>query len=215
SNASGRFSEGQKSPLWPSRSACSSRQEIMLDSFFEAEPKCILVMQAVEELRRILALMWEIRCIEHNARTFNEPDGPIVKAAKIVTDVLLRYIGKSCWTLFFEVEPKFILATRAVEELSKSQPPLSPPLVISIMAWSSMVAQATKTLTASCSGLEEPPQRDAGGFIATCLSGQCKAALEDALSVARLWVREGGPTLLYTPLGQAHGLLEEEEVEDL
>lgn len=43
--------------------------------------------------RRISALMWEVRYIEHNARTFNEPDSPIVKAAKIVTDVLLRFIG--------------------------------------------------------------------------------------------------------------------------
>ncbi|KAL8181187.1 UNVERIFIED_CONTAM: hypothetical protein K2H54_049282 [Gekko kuhli] len=41
------------------------------------------------------------------------------------------------------------------------------------------------------------------------------AALEDALSLARPWVREGGLVLLYTHLGQAHGLLEEEEVEDL
>uniref|UniRef100_A0A8C4V802 Bromodomain and WD repeat domain containing 3 n=1 Tax=Falco tinnunculus TaxID=100819 RepID=A0A8C4V802_FALTI len=40
--------------------------------------------------RRISALMWEVRYIEHNARTFNEPDSPIVKAAKIVTDVLLQ-----------------------------------------------------------------------------------------------------------------------------
>lgn len=37
--------------------------------------------------------MWEVRYIEHNARTFNEPQSPIVAAAKVVTDVLLRYIG--------------------------------------------------------------------------------------------------------------------------
>ena len=43
--------------------------------------------------RRISALMWEVRYIEHNARTFNEPQSPIVAAAKIVTDVLLRFIG--------------------------------------------------------------------------------------------------------------------------
>ena len=43
--------------------------------------------------RRISALMWEVRYIEHNARTFNEPQSPIVAAAKVVTDVLLRYIG--------------------------------------------------------------------------------------------------------------------------
>ncbi|XP_056665182.1 bromodomain and WD repeat-containing protein 3 isoform X2 [Monodelphis domestica] len=47
--------------------------------------------------RRISALMWEVRYIEHNARTFNEPNSPIVKAAKVVTDVLLRFIGdQSC-----------------------------------------------------------------------------------------------------------------------
>uniref|UniRef100_A0A3B4Y640 Bromodomain and WD repeat domain containing 3 n=1 Tax=Seriola lalandi dorsalis TaxID=1841481 RepID=A0A3B4Y640_SERLL len=47
--------------------------------------------------RRISALMWEVRYIEHNARTFNEPQSPIVAAAKVVTDVLLHYIGdQSC-----------------------------------------------------------------------------------------------------------------------
>uniref|UniRef100_H3D2N3 Bromodomain and WD repeat domain containing 3 n=1 Tax=Tetraodon nigroviridis TaxID=99883 RepID=H3D2N3_TETNG len=47
--------------------------------------------------RRISALMWEVRYIEHNARTFNEPQSPIVATAKVVTDVLLRYIGdQSC-----------------------------------------------------------------------------------------------------------------------
>uniref|UniRef100_A0A665UA25 Bromodomain and WD repeat domain containing 3 n=1 Tax=Echeneis naucrates TaxID=173247 RepID=A0A665UA25_ECHNA len=43
--------------------------------------------------RRISALMWEVRYIEHNASTFNEPQSPIVAAAKVVTDVLLHYIG--------------------------------------------------------------------------------------------------------------------------
>uniref|UniRef100_A0A7N8XKY1 Bromodomain and WD repeat domain containing 3 n=1 Tax=Mastacembelus armatus TaxID=205130 RepID=A0A7N8XKY1_9TELE len=47
--------------------------------------------------RRISALMWEVRYIEHNARTFNEPQSPIVAASKVVTDVLLHYIGdQSC-----------------------------------------------------------------------------------------------------------------------
>uniref|UniRef100_A0A8B9TQE3 Bromodomain and WD repeat domain containing 3 n=1 Tax=Anas platyrhynchos TaxID=8839 RepID=A0A8B9TQE3_ANAPL len=56
--------------------------------------------------RRISALMWEVRYIEHNARTFNEPDSPIVKAAKIVTDVLLRFIGNanSLLNLIYERE---------------------------------------------------------------------------------------------------------------
>ncbi|XP_051961036.1 bromodomain and WD repeat-containing protein 3 isoform X2 [Xyrauchen texanus] len=47
--------------------------------------------------RRISALMWEVRYIEHNAQTFNEPQSPIVTAAKTVTDVLLRFIrDQSC-----------------------------------------------------------------------------------------------------------------------
>uniref|UniRef100_A0A8D0AJC2 Bromodomain and WD repeat domain containing 3 n=1 Tax=Sander lucioperca TaxID=283035 RepID=A0A8D0AJC2_SANLU len=37
--------------------------------------------------RRISALMWEVRYIEHNARTFNEPQSPIVATAKVVTDL--------------------------------------------------------------------------------------------------------------------------------
>ncbi|GAA6073273.1 bromodomain and WD repeat-containing protein 3 isoform X5, partial [Tachysurus ichikawai] len=41
--------------------------------------------------------MWEVRYIEHNARTFNEPHSPIVTAAKALTDLLLRFIGdQSC-----------------------------------------------------------------------------------------------------------------------
>uniref|UniRef100_A0A672UTK8 Bromodomain and WD repeat domain containing 3 n=1 Tax=Strigops habroptila TaxID=2489341 RepID=A0A672UTK8_STRHB len=57
--------------------------------------------------RRISALMWEVRYIEHNARTFNEPDSPIVKAAKIVTDVLLRFIGQKAGKLIGTESEKY------------------------------------------------------------------------------------------------------------
>uniref|UniRef100_A0A8C8EV74 Bromo domain-containing protein n=1 Tax=Oncorhynchus tshawytscha TaxID=74940 RepID=A0A8C8EV74_ONCTS len=47
--------------------------------------------------RRISALMWEVRYIEHNARTFNEPQSPIVAAAKVVTDLLCGFVrDQSC-----------------------------------------------------------------------------------------------------------------------
>uniref|UniRef100_A0A8B9JV82 Bromodomain and WD repeat domain containing 3 n=1 Tax=Astyanax mexicanus TaxID=7994 RepID=A0A8B9JV82_ASTMX len=46
--------------------------------------------------RRISALMWEVRYIEHNARTFNEPQSPIVTAAKALTDLIL------CLLKFFQ-----------------------------------------------------------------------------------------------------------------
>uniref|UniRef100_A0A8C3LYH1 Pleckstrin homology domain interacting protein n=1 Tax=Chrysolophus pictus TaxID=9089 RepID=A0A8C3LYH1_CHRPC len=42
--------------------------------------------------RRLSSLMWEVRYIEHNTRTFNEPGSPIVKSAKFVTDLLLHFI---------------------------------------------------------------------------------------------------------------------------
>uniref|UniRef100_A0A8D2LS88 Bromodomain and WD repeat domain containing 3 n=1 Tax=Varanus komodoensis TaxID=61221 RepID=A0A8D2LS88_VARKO len=73
--------------------------------------------------RRISALMWEVRYIEHNARTFNEPDSPIVKAAKIVTDVLLHYIGDQSCTdileIYNKVKAEDLSSTEEEEEVRK------------------------------------------------------------------------------------------------
>ncbi|XP_058517232.1 PH-interacting protein isoform X3 [Ochotona princeps] len=50
--------------------------------------------------RRISSLMWEVRYIEHNTRTFNEPGSPIVKSAKFVTDLLLHFIkDQTCYNM--------------------------------------------------------------------------------------------------------------------
>uniref|UniRef100_A0A8C0ZI63 PH-interacting protein n=1 Tax=Cyanistes caeruleus TaxID=156563 RepID=A0A8C0ZI63_CYACU len=50
--------------------------------------------------RRLSSLMWEVRYIEHNTRTFNEPGSPIVKSAKFVTDLLLHFIKDlSCYDI--------------------------------------------------------------------------------------------------------------------
>ncbi|XP_030641693.1 PH-interacting protein [Chanos chanos] len=47
--------------------------------------------------RRMSSLMWEVRYIEHNARTFNEPGAFIVKTAKFVSDLMLQFIkDQSC-----------------------------------------------------------------------------------------------------------------------
>ncbi|XP_036446662.1 PH-interacting protein isoform X3 [Colossoma macropomum] len=47
--------------------------------------------------RRMSSLMWEVRYIEHNAQTFNEPGAFIVKTAKFVSDLLLQFIkDQSC-----------------------------------------------------------------------------------------------------------------------
>ncbi|XP_060090216.1 bromodomain and WD repeat-containing protein 1 [Heteronotia binoei] len=42
--------------------------------------------------RRISALIWEVRCIESNARTFNEPNSAIARSAQKITDQLLEFI---------------------------------------------------------------------------------------------------------------------------
>ncbi|XP_056588592.1 PH-interacting protein isoform X1 [Triplophysa dalaica] len=47
--------------------------------------------------RRMSSLMWEVRYIEHNAQTFNEPGAFIVRTAKFVSDLLLQFIkDQSC-----------------------------------------------------------------------------------------------------------------------
>ncbi|MFT7802669.1 bromodomain and WD repeat-containing protein 3 isoform X4, partial [Arapaima gigas] len=53
--------------------------------------------------RRISALVWEVRYIEHNARIFNEPESPVIGAAKTVTDILLRFIGDQKCTDILEL----------------------------------------------------------------------------------------------------------------
>uniref|UniRef100_A0A2K6KBL3 Bromodomain and WD repeat domain containing 1 n=1 Tax=Rhinopithecus bieti TaxID=61621 RepID=A0A2K6KBL3_RHIBE len=63
--------------------------------------------------RRLSALVWEVRYIEHNARTFNEPESVIARSAKKITDQLLKFIvhdGK-----------KSIRATNYVESKWKKQ----------------------------------------------------------------------------------------------
>ncbi|XP_053743867.1 PH-interacting protein isoform X1 [Synchiropus splendidus] len=42
--------------------------------------------------RRLSSLMWEVRYIEHNAQTFNEPGAFIVTTAKFVSDLILQFI---------------------------------------------------------------------------------------------------------------------------
>uniref|UniRef100_A0A8C6KM99 Pleckstrin homology domain interacting protein n=1 Tax=Nothobranchius furzeri TaxID=105023 RepID=A0A8C6KM99_NOTFU len=41
--------------------------------------------------RRLSSLMWEVRYIEHNAQTFNEPGSFIVTTAKFVSDLMLAF----------------------------------------------------------------------------------------------------------------------------
>ncbi|KAM4701838.1 bromodomain and WD repeat-containing protein 1 [Discoglossus pictus] len=45
--------------------------------------------------RRISALVWEVRYIEHNAKTYNETDSGITRSAKRITNLLLKFIMDS------------------------------------------------------------------------------------------------------------------------
>ncbi|XP_075718167.1 PH-interacting protein isoform X3 [Rhinoderma darwinii] len=69
--------------------------------------------------RRVSSLMWEVRYIEHNTRTFNEPESPIVKSAKFVTDILLFFIkDQSCYDIIpqYNIMKKKLLSDSDEEE---------------------------------------------------------------------------------------------------
>lgn len=53
--------------------------------------------------RRLSALIWEVRYIEHNARTFNEPESVIARSAKKITDQLLKFIKNQDCTNILEL----------------------------------------------------------------------------------------------------------------
>uniref|UniRef100_A0AAY4C4D3 Bromo domain-containing protein n=1 Tax=Denticeps clupeoides TaxID=299321 RepID=A0AAY4C4D3_9TELE len=68
--------------------------------------------------RRMSSLMWEVRYIEHNAQTFNEPGAFIVKTAKFVSDLMLQFIKDQSCTDIMQ------LYHRMKKELQKVQQPM-------------------------------------------------------------------------------------------
>uniref|UniRef100_A0ABI7YV05 Bromo domain-containing protein n=2 Tax=Felis catus TaxID=9685 RepID=A0ABI7YV05_FELCA len=75
--------------------------------------------------RRVSSLMWEVRYIEHNTRTFNEPGSPIVKSAKFVTDLLLHFIkDQTCYNLIplYNSMKKKVLSDSEEEEKDADVP---------------------------------------------------------------------------------------------
>ncbi|XP_033832387.1 bromodomain and WD repeat-containing protein 3 [Periophthalmus magnuspinnatus] len=53
--------------------------------------------------RRLSALIWDARYIATNARTFNEPRSKIADSAKIITNVLLKFINNPSCTDIMEI----------------------------------------------------------------------------------------------------------------
>ncbi|XP_051965778.1 bromodomain and WD repeat-containing protein 3-like [Xyrauchen texanus] len=53
--------------------------------------------------RRLSALIWDVKHIEQNAKTFNEPRSKIAESAKTITNVLLKFISKPHCTDIMEI----------------------------------------------------------------------------------------------------------------
>ncbi|KAM9853761.1 bromodomain and WD repeat-containing protein 3 [Aulostomus maculatus] len=53
--------------------------------------------------RRLSAFIWDARYIAHNARTFNEPRSKIAHSAKIITNVLQRFVNNPSCTDIMEI----------------------------------------------------------------------------------------------------------------
>ncbi|XP_075768112.1 bromodomain and WD repeat-containing protein 1 isoform X2 [Pelodiscus sinensis] len=65
---------------------------------------CTIRMRLINRFyRRISALVWEVRCIESNASTFNEPGSAIAQSAKKITKQLLKFIDDPDCTNIFEL----------------------------------------------------------------------------------------------------------------
>ncbi|XP_004631827.1 bromodomain and WD repeat-containing protein 1 isoform X2 [Octodon degus] len=73
--------------------------------------------------RRLSALIWEVRYIEYNARTFNEPESVIARSAKKITDQLLKFIKNQDCTNISELSNTSENEEQNVEDLDDSDVP--------------------------------------------------------------------------------------------
>ncbi|XP_011892659.1 PREDICTED: bromodomain and WD repeat-containing protein 1 isoform X2 [Cercocebus atys] len=73
--------------------------------------------------RRLSALVWEVRYIEHNARTFNEPESVIARSAKKITDQLLKFIKNQHCTNISELSNTSENDEQNAEDLNDSDLP--------------------------------------------------------------------------------------------
>ncbi|XP_076975178.1 bromodomain and WD repeat-containing protein 1 isoform X2 [Tamandua tetradactyla] len=73
--------------------------------------------------RRLSALVWEVRYIEHNARTFNEPESVISRSAKKITGQLLKFIKNQDCTNISELSNTSENEEQNTEDLEDSDLP--------------------------------------------------------------------------------------------
>uniref|UniRef100_A0A8C9ZUY5 Bromodomain and WD repeat domain containing 1 n=1 Tax=Sander lucioperca TaxID=283035 RepID=A0A8C9ZUY5_SANLU len=78
--------------------------------------------------RRLSALIWDARYIAHNARTFNEPRSKIAHSAKMITNVLQKFVNNPSCTDVMEIY-------NAVEEMDDDELQRSVEVVPDRDAW--------------------------------------------------------------------------------
>uniref|UniRef100_A0A671KWP7 Bromodomain and WD repeat-containing protein 3-like n=1 Tax=Sinocyclocheilus anshuiensis TaxID=1608454 RepID=A0A671KWP7_9TELE len=74
--------------------------------------------------RRLSALIWDVKHIEQNAKTFNEPRSKIAQSAKIITNVLLKFISKPHCTDIMEIYNAIENMEYSEDEVSEFVPPV-------------------------------------------------------------------------------------------
>uniref|UniRef100_A0A673GL62 Bromodomain and WD repeat-containing protein 3-like n=1 Tax=Sinocyclocheilus rhinocerous TaxID=307959 RepID=A0A673GL62_9TELE len=74
--------------------------------------------------RRLSALIWDVKHIEQNAKTFNEPRSKIAQSAKIITNVLLKFIRKPHCTDIMEIYNAIENMEYSEDEVSEFVPPV-------------------------------------------------------------------------------------------
>uniref|UniRef100_A0A8C1ACZ5 Bromodomain and WD repeat domain containing 1 n=1 Tax=Cyprinus carpio carpio TaxID=630221 RepID=A0A8C1ACZ5_CYPCA len=74
--------------------------------------------------RRLSALIWDVKHIEQNAKTFNEPRSKIAESAKIITNVLLKFISKPHCTDIMEIYNAIENMEYSEDEVSEFVPPM-------------------------------------------------------------------------------------------
>ncbi|KAL8182961.1 UNVERIFIED_CONTAM: hypothetical protein K2H54_009712 [Gekko kuhli] len=256
---------------FPKEAVMRQLKEIMMDSFFGVDPKFILAMRAVEELSEFQPplsrelqtsiVAWALGLVLGGSPGHEDPAQQALQQQgevglqRMLLALLTEDPSAGHWlTLLDQISYRLRVqwpaprarasallahllkdATRlpafnTLESLALGHSPLSTkrsPLdlgpsgrILPLAAW---LAKLAVSLADPDADVREKAREVIGQLLKILLCQQHdpgqglslqQAALEDVLSLARPWVREGGLVLLYTHLGQAHGLLEE-EVEDL
>uniref|UniRef100_A0A4W6D160 Bromodomain and WD repeat domain containing 1 n=1 Tax=Lates calcarifer TaxID=8187 RepID=A0A4W6D160_LATCA len=98
--------------------------------------------------RRLSALIWDARYIAHNARTFNEPRSKIAHSAKIITNVLQKFVNNPSCTDIMEIY-------NAVEEMDDDEEVTADKHVLHVMMISCLLSSYSQR------SVEVVPDRDA------------------------------------------------------